>query len=105
MSAPSMDPYRRPPATVPAANRYAKGSPVWVYRGGRWRPGRILAASAAAATVRYRPVDTRGTAVDTVLAVCLVRRVDDDPIDRPQPRGLVAPPGISLDQAATGVPR
>jgi hypothetical protein len=39
----------------------------------------VLGSSEKAASVRYRPTDGRGTAVDTVLAHKLVPRDDDDP--------------------------
>ena len=44
-----------------------------------------------AAIVRYRPTESRGTAVDTVMATNLAPRTDADPVDefaQPEPDGL-----------------
>lgn len=78
-----MDPGGRPQADIAAADSYSPGDPVWVYRGGSWRPGVVLGASPVAAMVRYRPTEDRGTAVDTVTAVNLLGRTDDDQVDHP----------------------
>ena len=44
-----------------------------------FRPGVVLGSSDKAASVRYRPTEGRGTAVDTVLPHKIVPRDDDDP--------------------------
>jgi hypothetical protein len=54
---------------------------VWVSVADTWRPGVILAASPAAATVRYRPGAGAGTAVDTVPLARLAARHDVDQLD------------------------
>ena len=78
MSAPAVD-----PATLPTdgarSDPFPCGARVWVFCSGSWRPGVVLGSSEKAASVRYRPTDGRGTAVDTVLAHKLVARDDDDP--------------------------
>lgn len=45
---------------------YQPGQPVWVWQYRSWRPGLVLAATAGAAMVRFRPGDQEGAAVDTV---------------------------------------
>lgn len=68
---------------------YQPDQPVWVYRAGAWRPGRIVELSHAAALVRYRPTGQRGSGVDTILPGDLAPRDDVDPfLDPPEP----APP-------------
>jgi len=57
-----------------ACATYRPGAAVWVHRGGRWRPGIVLSASARAVTVRYRPTDSRGAGVDTATAIDLQHR-------------------------------
>lgn len=54
----------RPPVETPRS--YRPGDPVWVYRGGDWRSGEVLQASAAAIAVRYRLTGNQGTGVDTL---------------------------------------
>lgn len=96
MPAPSIDPNRR--TQVPPADSYGLGARVWIHRGGTvWRPGRVEAATPVAAMVTYRPTDHRGTMVDTVTAVHLVPRTEDDPMDRsqsPSAEGLPVRPRI-----------
>jgi hypothetical protein len=75
---PMADPSDRPAAEVAAADTYHSGDKVWVLRTGRWRPGRVLEASARAVMVRYRPTEQAGTGVDTVTAECLAARVGND---------------------------
>ena len=83
MSLPTTDPAARPNADVTRPDQYPRGARVWVYCAGSWRPGVVLGSSDKAASVRYRPTEGRGTAVDTVLAHKLVSRDDDDPyVDR-----------------------
>jgi hypothetical protein len=79
-----MTPDRR--GEVAPADSYLPGQRVWVYRGS-WRPGVVIAASAQAVSVRYRPDVGRGTGVDTVLAADVVTREDADPMtDSPTTR-------------------
>lgn len=83
MSAPTVDPATRAHADVTRPDQYPRGTRVWVHCSGSWRPGIVLGASDKAASVRYRPTEGRGTAVDTVMAHKLVPRDDDDPfVDR-----------------------
>lgn len=102
MPTPTLDPGDRPQTGIEAADHYPIGAPVWVHRGGRWRPGCVLESSPRAAMVRYRPTDERGTAVDTVTAVNLLDRTDVDQIDQPPawPDGMtVRPRGAEHDTA------
>lgn len=72
--------------TLPA-DEFGPGDRVWVHRSGSWRPGIVMYSSTTAATVRYRPAEGRGTGVDTVTAVSLAVRDEDDPyLDRAEPR-------------------
>src|SRR4051794_28075947 len=80
---PTLDPDRRPQAEIATPDSYPTGAPVWVHRGGRWRPSRVLGSSPLAVMVRYRPTDNHGTAVDTVRPVSLLTRTDADPVDHP----------------------
>jgi hypothetical protein len=96
MSLPTVDPTMRPNDDVTRPDHYARGAKVWVFCAGSWRPGIVLGSSDKAASVRYRPTEGRGTAVDTVLAHKLVSRDDDDPyVDR----------SISGQNDADGIPR
>jgi hypothetical protein len=79
MSAPIVDPATLPNHDGTRPDHYPRGTRVWVFCSGSWRPGIVLGSSEKAASVRYRPTDGRGTAVDTVLAHKLVLRDDDDP--------------------------
>jgi hypothetical protein len=65
--------------TMIAPDGLGPGDRVWVRRAGSWRPGIVMYCSTKAATVRYRPTEARGTGVDTVTAVNLAARDDDDP--------------------------
>jgi hypothetical protein len=89
MPAPTLNPDQRNPADVPPTDSYRPADPVWVHRGGTWRAGVVEAASTRAATVTYRPTNTRGTAVDTLTAPYLAPRADSDPLldrsDTPPP--------------------
>jgi hypothetical protein len=78
MSAPTLDPATRPLDDVTRLDQYPLGARVWVFSAGSWRPGVVLSATAKAASVRYRPADGWGTAVDTVLPDKLVARDEDD---------------------------
>lgn len=83
MPVPTFDPDQRDPSEVTATNNYRPHDPVWVYRLGAWRSGVVDGASTRAAIVTYRPSDTRGTGVDTVMARDIVARTDVDPhLDR-----------------------
>jgi hypothetical protein len=86
MAAPAHAPHPEPAAAqTPPPDGYPAGAPVWIRRDGAWRPGRIITATAAAATVRYRPTEHHGTAVDTVTVAHLAERTTCDIIDDPQP--------------------
>lgn len=80
MPAPTINPHDLDPAHIAPADSYRPYDPVWVYRSGAWYAGVIVAASAAAATVTYRPGNARGTAVDTLTAAYLYPRADIDPM-------------------------
>jgi hypothetical protein len=83
MPVPTIDPDQRDPAEVAPTDSYRPADPVWVYRGGLWRAGVVEAASSRAATVTYRPNDSRGTGVDTLTARFVLARADLDPtLDR-----------------------
>jgi hypothetical protein len=79
MSAPTVDPADRSTAEITQPDQYARGGRVWVFCSGSWRPGIVLDSSTKAAIVRYRPTESRGTAVDTVMAHNLAPRGEDDP--------------------------
>lgn len=79
MSAPTVDPSTPPRDDVTHSGHYPPGSRVWVFCAGSWRPGVVLGSSEKAASVRYRPTEGRGTAVDTLMAHKIVPRDDDDP--------------------------
>jgi len=78
MSAPTLDPTTPPTDHVTRPDQYQGGARVWVFCAGSWRPGVVLGSSVTAASVRYRPTNGNGTAVDTVLAQNIVPRHDDD---------------------------
>ncbi|MFC3502734.1 hypothetical protein ACFOOK_17375 [Micromonospora krabiensis] len=93
MSAPSSPSHATPTGATPP-DVLCEGARVWVRRDGSWRPGIVLCSNASAATVRYRPAETIGTGVDTVVPRSLRPRHDDDPYldkatvadpDRPAP--------------------
>jgi hypothetical protein len=91
MSAPTIHPDQRNPADVASTDSYRPADPVWVFRGGSWRAGLVVTASARAATVTYRPTDTTGTGVDTLTAAFLLPRAELDPmLDHPYPRRAFA---------------
>jgi hypothetical protein len=79
MSAPTAPPGLRPGVEATRPDQYPRGTRVWVYCSGSWRPGIVLGSSDKAASVRYRPTEGRGTAVDTVMAHKIAPRDDDDP--------------------------
>jgi hypothetical protein len=95
MSAPTVDPAHRSHGDVTGSDQYARGAKVWVFRSGSWRPGVVLSSSPKAVIVRYRPTDSRGTGVDTVMADNLAQREEIDPyVDhlaggRADPDGLI----------------
>jgi diguanylate cyclase (GGDEF)-like protein len=81
--APTCDPVRRSPADVAPASSYRRHDPVWVYRGGAWRPGIVEGASVNAVMATYRYTDGAGTIVDTMSAQYVVGRDAADPqLDR-----------------------
>jgi hypothetical protein len=80
MPVPTIDPDHRDPAEVAPTDSYRPADPVWVFRGGHWRAGVIETASARAATVTYRPNNSRGTGVDTLTARFVLARADLDPV-------------------------
>jgi hypothetical protein len=95
MAAPTLAPHQRD--DIVGAGSYRRSDPVWVYRGGNWRPGVVESSSAQAALVTYRPTPASGTAVDTLTAPYIVGRDDEDTaldqkpqLDRPIPRAVDA---------------
>jgi hypothetical protein len=80
MPVPTVDPDQRDPADVAPTNSYRPADPVWVHRGGTWRPGVVEASSARAATVTYRLSDACATGVDTLTARYVLARADLDPM-------------------------
>jgi len=80
MPAPAVDPNRRPAKEIAPTDSYRPADPVWIFRGGSWRPGVIMTASTRAATVTYRPSAADGTGVDTITAPDIVPRTETDPI-------------------------
>jgi diguanylate cyclase (GGDEF)-like protein len=81
--APTCDPIRRNPADIAPASSYRHLDPVWVYRGGAWRPGVVEDASTNAVMATYRYTDGPGTIVDTMSAQYVVGRDAADPqLDR-----------------------
>ncbi len=80
MATPTIDPHRRDPATVAPTDSYRHADRVWVYRNHSWCAGVIEAVSSRAATVTYRPDNSRGTGVDTITAIYLMPREEDDPV-------------------------
>jgi len=86
MPVPTLDPDQRDPADIAPTNSYRPADPVWIHRAGAWYPGIVEAASPGAAMVTYRPIDSRGTYVDTLTAANLIARTDIDPVlDQHQP--------------------
>jgi hypothetical protein len=80
MPIPTLDPDRRRPADIAPTDSYQRADPVWIHRGGAWHPAIIEVASPRAAMVTYRPIDSRGTYVDTLTAPNLIVRTDVDPV-------------------------
>lgn len=80
MPAPDLDPAHRPPKEIAPTNSYQPADPVWIFRGGAWRPGVIMSASSRAATVTYRPNAADGTGVDTLIAPDIAPRAESDPV-------------------------
>ena len=80
MPIPTIDPDQRDPAEVAPTDSYHPADPVWVFRAGGWRAGVVEAASSRAATVTYRPNNSRGTGVDTLTARFVLARADLDPV-------------------------
>ena len=60
---------------------WVAGEPVWVWVGGVWRPGVVVAVSVVAAMVRYRLAGGVGYGVDTVTCGYLAVRVEPDAVD------------------------
>lgn len=90
MATPTVDPHHRDPATVSPTDSYRHADPVWVYRGRAWCAGVVESVSARAATVTYRPDNSRGTGVDTLTAAYLLPREDTDPLLDHRPYARVA---------------
>jgi hypothetical protein len=79
----------RSAAQIAPTNTYRPRDRVWVFRNNAWRSGVIVSASERAAMVTYRPTQERGTGVDTVTAMYVIARSDEDPLlDHPLPRRL-----------------
>ncbi|MEV4202135.1 hypothetical protein [Micromonospora globbae] len=109
MSAPPLRPQDHPTTSPASAQEFGVGDRVWVRRDDSWRPGVILCSSRSAATLRYRPAETVGTAVDTVTSHSLRPRHDEDPYlddvppadpDRPPPVLATRQPATSTDLRA-----
>jgi hypothetical protein len=80
MAVPVIDPDQRNPEEVAPTDTYRPADPVWVFKGGVWRAGVVEAASSRAATVTYRPNNSRGTGVDTLTARYMLARHEADPL-------------------------
>jgi len=80
MPAPAVDPGHRAIADIAPTDTYLPTDPVWIYRGGSWRPGVVETASGRAATVTYRPNTTPATGVDTLTAQYIAPRTEADPV-------------------------
>ncbi|MFB9238624.1 hypothetical protein ACFFWC_24375 [Plantactinospora siamensis] len=80
MSVPTLEPAQRDTVNLPPTDSYRPADRVWVHRGSAWCAGVVESCSTRAATVRYRPTTSRGTAVDTVTALYLARRAERDPV-------------------------
>jgi|ADGO01.1.fsa_nt_gi hypothetical protein len=80
MAAPTLDPHERDPATVSGTETYRHADKVWVYRDRAWCAGVVELSSPRAATVTYRPGNSRGTGVDTLTARYLLPRDEVDPL-------------------------
>lgn len=100
MPAPTIGPGERDRASVAPTDSYRRADPVWAYCGNTWCAAVVEYVSNRAATVTYRPANSRGTGVDTLTARYLVSREDLDPaLDR---RPV---PGVNrLGQADRGHP-
>ena len=73
------NPADREPSTIASAATYARNAPVWIYRGGAWRPGLVLGSSERAALVEYRYAGNLATGTDTAIARDLAARDEHDP--------------------------
>lgn len=78
MPAPATSPADRDPATVASPAAYAHNAPVWIYRGGAWRPGLVLASSDRAALVEYWYTGNLARGTDTAIARDLAARDEHD---------------------------
>jgi hypothetical protein len=94
MPSPTIGPGERDPATVAPTDSYRQADPVWAYCSNIWCAGVVEYVSARAATVTYRPNNSRGTGVDTLTAAYLMTREDLDPVLdlRPRPGAQPGPP-------------
>jgi hypothetical protein len=80
MPAPTIGPGERDPASVAPTGSYRRADPVWAYCSNTWCAAVVEYVSARAATVTYRPANSRGTGVDTLTAAYLMSRDDLDPV-------------------------
>ena len=78
MPTPAASPADRDPATIASPASYAYRAPVWIYRGGAWRPGLVLASSDRAALVEYWYTGNLARGADTAIAHDLVARDEHD---------------------------
>jgi hypothetical protein len=85
MPAPATNPADRDPATVASPATYVRRAAVWIFRGGAWRPGIVLASSEGAALVEYRYAGNLATGTDTAIARDLAARDEYDPHLDPTP--------------------
>jgi hypothetical protein len=81
--APTADPADRDAATIASPAAYTRNDPVWIWRGGAWRPGLVLASSERAVLVQYRHTGNLATGTDTAIACDVAAREEYDPyLDR-----------------------
>jgi hypothetical protein len=85
MPAPATSPADRDTTDIASPATYARNSPVWIYRGGAWRPGLVVASSERAALVEYRYTGNLARGTDTAIARDLAARHEYDPDLDPAP--------------------
>lgn len=83
--APATDPADRDPTTIASPATYARNAAVWIFRGGAWRPGVVVASSEGAALVEYRYTGNLARGTDTAIARDLAARHEYDPHLDPAP--------------------
>ncbi len=98
MPAPTTSPSDRDPATIASPAAYARNAPVWIYRGGAWRPGFVRASSDRAALVEYWYTGNLASGTDTAIACDLAARHEHDVHDSDR-RGEEQSPPNALGEA------